>query len=107
VALAPPDFVALAGALLIGNFGDVHINGYDPTTGKFIGTMHHAQSANGLQGKVLAINGLWSLRVGGANNGNNGNATALYFTAGPNGEQDGLFGALTPAVTPPYPFPGP
>jgi uncharacterized protein (TIGR03118 family) len=107
VALAPPDFLALAGALLIGNFGDGHINGYDPTTGKFIGTMHHAQLANGLPGKVLAIDGLWSLRVGGANNGNNGNTTALYFTAGPNGEQDGLFGAITPAVTPPYPFPGP
>jgi uncharacterized protein (TIGR03118 family) len=107
VALAPQNFGALAGALLIGNFGDGHINGYDPTTGKFIGTMHHAQLANGLPGKVLAIDGLWSLRVGGANNGNNGNTTALYFTAGPNGEQDGLFGAITPTVTPPYPFPGP
>jgi uncharacterized protein (TIGR03118 family) len=110
VALAPQNFGALAGALLIGNFGDGHINGYDPTTGKFIGTMHHAQTTKGLQGKVLAIDGLWSLRVGGANNGKNGYANALYFTAGPNGEQDGLFGALTPDGlygTPPYPFPGP
>ena len=111
VALAPPDFVALAGALLIGNFGDGHINGYDPTTGKFIDTVHYAKSANGLEGKILAIDGLWSLRVGGLSinngqNGKNGYAAALYFTAGPNGEQDGLFGALTPAVTPPYPFPG-
>jgi hypothetical protein len=90
--------------------GKGHINGYNPTTGKFIGTMHHAQSTNGLQGKVLAIDGLWALRVGNDHNGKNGYGNALYFTAGPNGEQNGLFGALTPDGlygTPPYPFPGP
>jgi uncharacterized protein (TIGR03118 family) len=110
VALAPQNFGALAGALLIGNFGDGHINGYNATTGKFISTMHGPQTANGLQGPILAINGLWSLRVGGANNGKNGYANALYFTAGPNGETDGLLGALRPDGlygTPPYPFPGP
>ena len=72
--------------------------------------MHHAQSTKGLQGTPIAIDGLWSLRVGGADNGKNGYANALYFTAGPNGEQDGLFGALTPDGlygTAPYPFPGP
>jgi uncharacterized protein (TIGR03118 family) len=110
VALAPQNFGLLAGALLIGNFGDGHINGYNPTTGKFVGTMHHAQSTKALQGAPIAIDGLWALRVGGANNGKNGYANALYFTAGPNGEQGGLFGALTPDGiygTPPYPFPGP
>jgi uncharacterized protein (TIGR03118 family) len=110
VALAPQNFGVLAGALLIGNFGDGHINGYNQTTGKFIGTMHHAQSTKGLQGKPVAIDGLWSLRVGNDHNGKNGYSNALYFTAGPNGEQDGLFGALTPDGlygTAPYPFPGP
>jgi uncharacterized protein (TIGR03118 family) len=110
VALAPQNFGALAGALLIGNFGDGHINGYDQTTGKFIGTMHYAQSTKGLQGKPVAIDGLWSLKVGNDHNGKSGYANVLYFTAGPNGEQDGLFGALTPDGlygTPPYPFPGP
>jgi uncharacterized protein (TIGR03118 family) len=110
VALAPQNFGALAGALLIGNFGDGHINGYDQTTGKFIGTMHYAQSTKGLQGKPVTIDGLWALKVGNDKNGKGGYANALYFTAGPNGEADGLFGALTPDGlygTPPYPFPGP
>jgi uncharacterized protein (TIGR03118 family) len=109
-ALAPQNFGALAGALLIGNFGDGHINGYNPTTGKFIGTMHYAQSTKGLQGKPVTIDGLWALRVGNDKYGKSGYANALYFTAGPNGEADGLFGALTPDglyATPPYPFPGP
>jgi hypothetical protein len=30
-----------------------------------------------------------------------GDANALYFTAGPNGEQDGLFGRLTATPEPP------
>jgi uncharacterized protein (TIGR03118 family) len=109
VALAPQSFGALAGALLIGNFGDGHINGYDPTTGKFIGTMHYAQSTKGLQGKPVVIDGLWALRVGNDLYGRSGYANALYFTAGPNGERDGLFGALRPDGlygTPPL-FPGP
>ncbi len=36
VALAPASFGALAGSLLIGNFGNGHINAYNPTTGEFI-----------------------------------------------------------------------
>ena len=43
-------------------------------------------------------------------NGKSGYANTLYFTAGPNDEADGLFGALRPDGlygTPPYPFPGP
>ena len=107
MAVAPLNFGAFAGALLIGNFGDGHINGYNATTGKFVGTMQYAQSTEGLRGD-LTIDGLWSLRVGGSDNGKNGYSNVLYFTAGPNGEQDGLLGALTPDGiygTPPYPFP--
>jgi len=32
----------------------------------------------------------------GSNNDNGGAANTLYFTAGPNGETDGLFGSLNP-----------
>jgi hypothetical protein len=53
VALAPGNFGALADALLIGNFGDGHINGYNAMTGKFINTMHGPQTPNGLQGRSL------------------------------------------------------
>ncbi len=45
------------------------------------------------KGKPLAIDGLWTLTLGG---GRNSNSDTLYFTAGPNGETDGLFGTITP-----------
>jgi uncharacterized protein (TIGR03118 family) len=88
VAVAPASFGALAGSLLIGNFGNGHINAYNPTTGEFIDKMRDSR------GQAIVIDGLWSLRVG--NGGNGGKTDTVYFTAGPNGEQDGLFGSLTP-----------
>ena len=89
VAIAPNSFGALAGALLIGNFGNGHIDAYNPNTGAFIDKVRKPN------GQVIAIDGLWSLRVG--NGGNGGNVNTVYFTAGPNGEQDGLFGMITPS----------
>jgi hypothetical protein len=65
-------------------------------TGNFIGTMHYGQSTIGPQGKPVVIDGLWALKVGNDQNGKSGHANVLYFTAGPNGEADGLFGALAP-----------
>jgi hypothetical protein len=41
----------------------------------------------------VTIDGLWGLTVG--NGGNAGSPQNLYFSAGPNGETDGLFGVLT------------
>jgi uncharacterized protein (TIGR03118 family) len=90
VALAPAGFGALGGSLLIGNFGNGHINAYNPTTGHFISKMRNPH------GQAIVIDGLWSLRVGDGNS-NGGAANTVYFTAGPNGEQDGLFGAITPS----------
>ena len=49
-----------------------------------------------LDNSVLTIDGLWSLTF--ANNGTAGSSTTLYFTAGINNEQDGLFGTLTPVM---------
>jgi hypothetical protein len=45
-------------------------------------------------GSTLLIDGLWGLRFG--NDGSAGPANTLFFTAGPNGETDGLLGTLTP-----------
>jgi hypothetical protein len=43
---------------------------------------------------TIAIDGLWALEFGhGA--ANNGPVTTLFFTAGPNDEEDGLFGSIT------------
>jgi len=87
-ALAPPGFGDFAGDVLIGNFGNGHINVFDPVTGRFISKLRDAH------GQAIVIDGLWALRVG--NGGNGGNPKTVYFTAGPNEEADGLFGSLTP-----------
>ena len=48
----------------------------------------------GDRGKPIVIDGLWALEfgMGGANNGP---ATTLFFTAGPDDESNGLFGTIT------------
>jgi uncharacterized protein (TIGR03118 family) len=89
VALAPMSFGELAGDLLVGNFGNGHINAFDPVSGRFIGKLRNPH------GQAVVIDGLWTIRFG--NGGNGGDADRLYFTAGPNGESDGLFGNLAPS----------
>ena len=46
-----------------------------------------------LGGNPLVIDGLWGLTVG--NNAGGGLSNVLYFTAGPNGKSEGLFGSLS------------
>jgi uncharacterized protein (TIGR03118 family) len=89
VALAPTGFGELGGALWIGNFGNGSINAFDPDSGKFLSKVRDPK------GQAILIDGLWTIRFG-SNNGNGGAANTLYFTAGPNGETDGLFGSLNP-----------
>jgi uncharacterized protein (TIGR03118 family) len=95
VALAPAGFGEFAGALLIGNFGNGHINAFDPNTGEFIDRMRNPH------GQTLVIDGLWSLRVGNGSVG--GDIDKVYFTAGPNGETHGLFGVLCSVSSPTCP----
>ena len=88
VTLAPATFGAFGGDILVGNFGDGHINAYDRSTGHFEGRLLNAT------GEPLTIMGLWGLRFpAGSLNAVPG---ALYFTAGINDEHDGLFGDLVP-----------
>jgi uncharacterized protein (TIGR03118 family) len=77
---APKDFGPLAGALLVGNFGDGKINAYDTASGNLLATLSDSN------GDPLVIDGLWGLlsTPGGE----------VSFTAGPNDEQDGLIGAI-------------
>jgi uncharacterized protein (TIGR03118 family) len=86
LAIAPASFGSLAGALLVGNFGDGAINAYDPNTGKFLGTLKTTGENS------IRIDGLWALRV--SSDGE------LVFSSGPNGEQDGLIGVIKPASAP-------
>jgi len=88
LAIAPSTFGAFGGDLLVGNFGDGKINAFDPATGAMLGTLQDAG------GNPIAIDGLWALIFG--NGGNGGDKNTLYFTAGPGGEQHGLFGSLAP-----------
>jgi uncharacterized protein (TIGR03118 family) len=86
LAMAPSDFGAMSGLLLVGNFGDGRINGIDPNTG---GLISQALDADG---NALRIDGLWSLSFG---NGTPGAAlNELFFTSGPNKEMNGAFGRL-------------
>ena len=92
IALAPGDFGSFSHRLLIGNFGDGTVLAFNAISGKFEGKL---QDQNG---QTLAIDGLWTLSFG-ANSTNSGFATELYFTAGPNDENDGVFGKLTAVGT--------
>jgi uncharacterized protein (TIGR03118 family) len=88
LALAPAGFGGFGGALLVGNFGDGHINAYNPDTGTHLGQLR------GPGGHPIVIDGLWALRFG---NGNAAKTDELVFSAGPNGEADGLLGKIVAA----------
>lgn len=92
IAESPADFGAFSHRLLIGNFGDGRINVFNEFSGNFEGQMLNAD------GSTIGIDGLWALSFGGGNT-TSGAANALYFTAGPNDEADGLFGNLVPVST--------
>jgi uncharacterized protein (TIGR03118 family) len=88
LAIAPADFGAFSGDLLVGNFGDGAIHAYDPTTGAAQGQLMNTD------GNPIAIDSLWGLRFG---NGTTGTPNSLLFTAGIGGEAHGLFGEITAA----------
>jgi uncharacterized protein (TIGR03118 family) len=86
LARASYAFGKFSGKILVGNFGDGKINVFG-SDGAFVAQL------NGKNGKPLSIDGLWTLTLGG---GAKSSSDTLYFTAGPNGETDGLFGTITP-----------
>ncbi|HET6879917.1 MAG TPA: TIGR03118 family protein, partial [Pirellulales bacterium] len=90
LALAPANFGDFSGDLLVGNFGNGKINAFDPNTGALLGTLSDAA------GNPLVIDGLWALQFGNASSA--GNTNTLFFTAGTNGEQDGLLGEIVSAA---------
>ena len=92
MALAPSSFGALAGDLLVGNFGDGNVNIIDLANNTVVGKLE------GVDGNPVQIDGLWALKVG--NGGNGGSLDKVYFTAGPGDEVHGLLGLLTPVPEP-------
>jgi Tol biopolymer transport system component len=63
---------------------------FDPQTDQYLGKL------DGTDGKPIQIDGLWALMPG--NQGANSDPNSIYFTAGLDGEQHGLFGSLTASV---------
>ncbi|MES1254227.1 MAG: TIGR03118 family protein, partial [Acidobacteriota bacterium] len=86
LAIAPASFGPFGGTLLVGNFGDGTIAAFDLATGAFRDYLRDEA------GKPISIDGLWGLAFG--NGVSLGDADSLYFAAGPNKEQDGIFGRL-------------
>ena len=97
LAMAPAGFGKFSGDLLVGNFGNGRIHGFNPQLdghGEFTldGPLHSTA------GRPIEIDGLWALAFG--NGAAAGPRTTLFFTAGPFGEEHGLFGSLVLAGPP-------
>jgi uncharacterized protein (TIGR03118 family) len=87
LAMAPANFGKFSNDLLVGNVNDGLINAFDPTNGTFLGSLTRPN------GTPISIGGLWSLQFG-AGNIKNGMTNQLFYTAGPNGFSDGVFGII-------------
>ena len=87
ITLAPANFGSFSDDLLVGNFGNGEILVYDPTTDTYLGTI------DGTNGLPLVNDFLWSLET--RTGGTNVNTDALYFTAGIDNQEGGLFGEIT------------
>jgi uncharacterized protein (TIGR03118 family) len=86
MAIAPRNFGQFSNALLVGNFGDGTIVGFDRKTGRQIGSLRDPH------GEHVVIDGLWAIFFG--NGASLGREDFLYLTAGPNEETDGVVGSL-------------
>jgi uncharacterized protein (TIGR03118 family) len=84
LARAPYGFGQFSGDILIGNQQDGHINAFD-SHGNFVGSLRKPN------GESIKIDKLWALQFGG---GLKSSPESLFFTAGPNDENNGLFGVI-------------
>jgi len=90
IALAPADFGPMSNAILISNnISRGRINAFNPETGQFLGPLRDAN------GKAIEVDNIWALQFGQDAAANaNGAHNQLFFTAGPNGYANGLFGVI-------------
>jgi uncharacterized protein (TIGR03118 family) len=95
IALAPAQFGKFSNDLLIGNFGDGKIHAFSPDKLEGNGQFQSHGPLHSIDGAPLVIDGLWALQFG--NGAAAGPTTTLFFTAGPNDENGGLFGSLVVA----------
>jgi len=89
IALAPADFGPMSGAILISNnTAKGQILAFNPESGQFLGELRDAN------GKAIEVDNIWALQFG-QDGGPNGAHNQLFFTGGPNGYADGIFGMIT------------
>ena len=98
LAVAPADFGTFSGDVLVGNFGDGHINAFDPGHFRGDGELRPRGQLHAADGPPITIDGLWAIAFG--NGAAAGPTNALFFTAGPFGEAHGLFGKLVVTTAP-------
>ena len=91
MALAPTGFGRFSGNLLVGNFGDGRINAYNFETFEPRGHLKGAGQ------KPIVIDGLWGIAFGHGAGTGSGAVNELYFAAGPEEEEHGLFGKISVA----------
>ena len=90
LAMAPSNFGAYSGDLLVGNFGNGRISAYQlrSTDNRWV----YKGQVRVANGKPIAIDGLWGIGFG--NGAAAGPTNNLYFLAGPTGQTHGLFGFI-------------
>ena len=90
LAMAPAAFGRFGGDLLVGNFGDGRITAFEREPNGSFQSRGQLRTADG---SALTIDGLWALQFGNGT-ANNGPTDTLFFTAGPDDENHGLFGTI-------------
>jgi uncharacterized protein (TIGR03118 family) len=89
LAIAPKDFGPLSNTLLVSNNTNTGtINAFNAVTGQFVGTVKDTNN------KPVVIDQLWAIRFGGGAAAD-GATNQLFFTAGPDNNNAGLFGVIT------------
>ena len=90
LAMAPANFGAYSGDLLVGNFGNGRISAYQlrSTDNKWV----YKGQIRVASGAPIVIDGLWAIAFG--NGASAGPTNNLYFAAGPSGGTHGLFGFI-------------
>src|SRR5262249_60621440 len=87
---APAALGGWGGDLRVGTFGDGQTHASEPQPD---GSFERVGALRDDSGRQISIDGLWALQFG--NDAAAGPKKTLFFTAGPNEENDGLFGTIT------------